>query len=334
VPLFVLCEAAFCGGLVFYKGIFRRSFTFACTGLESRNNDTVLWGGGRILLRVEGYYSSSWQFSSYYYYTQQYRVGDCISTTVILFRLQPMQAFVLIIFIVSLFSVGALTVESPVLRLKSALRSRCQPRVYNRNGVTSDRTVASRKSTFALNSFSEFANYVNRLREFSSWDSKRKAENESAIEALKVLIFDAAAGCKPNGLEATQSQRTMISDLVSQIEALNPTPRPAYSPLMNGFWRMLYTDFSPPAPSAGKLGPFVGDVFQDLDSTNSIIRNVLRINTPPIRGQLTATQRVRDPKTWYVRQHQCLFTLQQISSQHLLGGSALTSLLLPLYYVF
>lgn len=69
---------------------------------------------------------------------------------------------------------------------------------------------------------------------------------------------------QPNGLQAPDSLRNEIAEAVRSIEAKTPTKRPAYSPLMKGIWKLSYTDFSPAAPSSGKLGPFVGDVFQDL----------------------------------------------------------------------
>lgn len=64
---------------------------------------------------------------------------------------------------------------------------------------------------------------------------------------LKSNIYDITKRCQPNGLTATVEQQIALKDLVNQIELLNPTPNPAYSPLMNGYWRMLYTDFTPAA---------------------------------------------------------------------------------------
>lgn len=68
---------------------------------------------------------------------------------------------------------------------------------------------------------------------------------------------------------------------------------------MNGFWRMTYTDYSPSGPSSGQLGPFVGDVFQDLDSSKGEIKNLLKIQFPPVVGGLVGLQTVEDPSTWY-----------------------------------
>ena len=49
---------------------------------------------------------------------------------------------------------------------------------------------------------------------------------------------------------------------------------------------MEYTDFNPPAISTGKLGSFVGDVSQDLDSTQKTMTNILDISFPVVRGFL------------------------------------------------
>ena len=76
----------------------------------------------------------------------------------------------------------------------------------------------------------------------SSNNGQLKRRNE-----LKTNIYDVTSRCQPNGLPATVEQQTALKDLVNEIERLNPTPNPAYSPLMNGYWRMLYTDFTPAA---------------------------------------------------------------------------------------
>lgn len=67
---------------------------------------------------------------------------------------------------------------------------------------------------------------------------------------------------------------------------------------MNGFWRLVYTDFDPPTTNAGKLGPFVGEVFQDLDSNIGQINNILRINFPPIVARFIGKQTVKNPSAW------------------------------------
>jgi len=120
---------------------------------------------------------------------------------------------------------------------------------------------------------------------------------------LKQSLEDAcdAKGVQPNGVYASKEQRETIASITSALEACNPTSKPASSDLMNGYWRLLYTDFAPAAPSSGKLGPFVGKVYQKLDAKNNKIYNILDISLPPIKGQLEAKQSVFDSSTWAIK---------------------------------
>lgn len=102
-----------------------------------------------------------------------------------------------------------------------------------------------------------------------------------------------------NGLDTPKDLEEQILDVCSQLEKQNPTKAPVKnSKMMTGFWRMEWTNFAPAAPSSGKLGPFVGDVFQDVDlSENQKARNILRVNFPPICGELTASTDVVNDST-------------------------------------
>jgi PAP_fibrillin len=121
-------------------------------------------------------------------------------------------------------------------------------------------------------------------------------------ESLRVLTNKA----KPNGINASKSLRMEITKVVEEIERKNPTRLPALSPLVKGLWRMCYTDFEPAAASSGKLGPFIGDVFQDLTvvsiSQNKVgeIKNILKIKFPVIEGALVAKQSIRNANTWQI----------------------------------
>ena len=132
-------------------------------------------------------------------------------------------------------------------------------------------------------------------------NSFKKPSSSSSIDELKLSLTAAVAVCQPNGIQATDLQREEVNRFVEGLESVNPTRKPALSPLMNGFWRMSYTDFTPAAPSSGQLGPFVGDVYQDLefDGEKGIIKNILDIKFPPLTGALIAKQRIKDSSTWY-----------------------------------
>ena len=130
------------------------------------------------------------------------------------------------------------------------------------------------------------------------------------IPHMKNTLYELVDRCQPNGINALASVRMEISSIVEELERRNPTERPALSNRMNGFWRMHYTDFSPPATSSGKLGPLIGEVYQDLYPTNQtsssgVIKNILRITFPPIVGALVAKQRIVADDTWSI-EFQCL----------------------------
>lgn len=95
---------------------------------------------------------------------------------------------------------------------------------------------------------------------------------------LKNVLYKELEKVSPNGLTATPDDQRKIAEMVTAVERENPTSAPAHSPLMAGFWRMLYTDMEP-APSSGKLGPFVGEVYQDLRPTDGLIVNLLKVNS-------------------------------------------------------
>lgn len=134
---------------------------------------------------------------------------------------------------------------------------------------------------------------------FNFFPSSGKDKKENYVASLKDEIKTLSDLTKPNGLVASPEQKIEMLTIVGQLEQYNPTKNPAYSELMNGFWRMLYTDFDPPSTSAGKLGPFVGDVFQDLNSKEQRITNILDVKFPSIKGGLVAKQSIYDKNTWY-----------------------------------
>jgi hypothetical protein len=100
----------------------------------------------------------------------------------------------------------------------------------------------------------------------SFWQS---AAQPKATLQLKQNLIQKLSSLQKNGKDTPSDVRKDIDLTAALLEKNNPTSKPAKSEKMDGFWRMLYTDFAPAAPSSGQLGPFNGDVFQDLDSKNS-----------------------------------------------------------------
>jgi hypothetical protein len=143
---------------------------------------------------------------------------------------------------------------------------------------------------------------------------------KTLLSTLEELISTAPK----NGIDTPKELAIQIQSICEQLEDITPNPSPTQHPeLLNGFWFMLWTNYGPPAPSSGKLGPFIGDVYQDLqlpttitnhnnndsdDSTptpasvsggggRGVARNIFKLDVPPIMGELYATPKVIDDTT-------------------------------------
>ncbi|CAM9313775.1 unnamed protein product, partial [Laminaria digitata] len=112
---------------------------------------------------------------------------------------------------------------------------------------------------------------------------------------LKQTILEQAAGTS-NGLKATEEQRKAIADAVNGLVTRNPTKDVATSELATGMWNLLYT--TTPGASGGKLGPFIGDVQQEVDIAEGLYINYVRLG--PLTGKLDATWEVINKQQWKV----------------------------------
>ena len=110
----------------------------------------------------------------------------------------------------------------------------------------------------------------------ASSDSAASTATVESISTAKREVMSAVAGTD-NGLNCTESQRVEIESMITRLEALNPTPEPASSPLVDGNWRVVYS--TAPPPSNGSLGPFKGTAFQDINLADNSYANVLTV--PP-----------------------------------------------------
>ena len=63
-----------------------------------------------------------------------------------------------------------------------------------------------------------------------------------------------------------------------------------------GMWNLLYT--TTPGASGGKLGPFIGDVQQEVDIAEGLYVNYVRLG--PLTGKLDATWDVINKQQWKV----------------------------------
>ncbi|KAJ1619132.1 hypothetical protein T492DRAFT_620697 [Pavlovales sp. CCMP2436] len=109
----------------------------------------------------------------------------------------------------------------------------------------------------------------------------------------------------PGGIGATALQRAEVGSLVAELEAQrSPFAAPATQDAqvaLSGLWRVLYADAPP--PSNGRLGPFRGLAFQDIDVGGGAYVNDLRLGDeakPWLRALLRANWEALDEVTWRV----------------------------------
>lgn len=154
-------------------------------------------------------------------------------------------------------------------------------------------------------SFSSFTANANNQNNAAS----KAAQAQECLQTLESLIDQAPK----NGIDTPATLAKEIESVCCELEALTPISKPTQDPnVLTGFWKMRWTNFFPVAPSSGRLGPFVGDVFQDIDligNRHGKAKNILRIAPfPPVVGALIATPSIVDDTT-------AAITFERVSNQ-------------------
>lgn len=151
-----------------------------------------------------------------------------------------------------------------------------------------------------------------------SGSSSKVSSREQAI-ALKSSIKKLSQGTN-NGISASPDVKLKINDCVKQLEKINPTKALTSDSALDGTWRLVYT--SNEGSSAGKLGPFVGDVEQKINLNDGIYYNSVTLGPKLVRGTLSATWDVKNTKLWTVKFQDITFELFGIKVlQKSLGGT-------------
>ncbi|KAE9596922.1 hypothetical protein Lal_00007370 [Lupinus albus] len=120
------------------------------------------------------------------------------------------------------------------------------------------------------------------------------------FEGLKRALVDTVYGTEL-GFRAGSEIRAEVSELVTQLEAANPTPNPVEEPgLLNGNWVLLYTSSSELLPllAAGTLPLLkVDKISQTIDTDSSTIINSITISSPFASSSFSASAsfEVRSP---------------------------------------
>ncbi|CAK9878794.1 unnamed protein product [Sphagnum jensenii] len=125
-------------------------------------------------------------------------------------------------------------------------------------------------------------------------------ENADVVE-LKQRLIDSLYGTQ-RGLRASSDTRAEVIELITQLEAKNPTPAPTEAlTLLNGKWILAYTSYSEifPLLATGNL-PLVkvGEISQTIDSSAFTVENSVVFEGPLTTTSFStsASFEVRSPK--------------------------------------
>ncbi|KAJ9689845.1 hypothetical protein PVL29_012488 [Vitis rotundifolia] len=126
-------------------------------------------------------------------------------------------------------------------------------------------------------------------------------EKSKEINSLKKALVDSFYGTD-RGLKATSETRAEIVELITQLEAKNPTPAPTEAlTLLNGKWILAYTSFAGlfPLLSRGTLPLLkVEEISQTIDSENFTVQNSVQFSGPLATTSISTNAKfeVRSPK--------------------------------------
>mmetsp|Transcript_43348 Transcript_43348/g.84663 ORF Transcript_43348/g.84663 Transcript_43348/m.84663 type:complete len:269 (+) Transcript_43348:58-864(+) len=130
------------------------------------------------------------------------------------------------------------------------------------------------------------------------WNPFAGNGNEEKRAAVRSNLVQLCKSGPKNGVGASEELQASITKACRELAALNPTKSQARSDLLTGEWGLLYT--STTGASAGKLGPFVGEVLQRIDMAAGKYDNVVILGGGVVEAVLSARWEVPSPETWRV----------------------------------
>ncbi|KAK3272466.1 hypothetical protein CYMTET_19239 [Cymbomonas tetramitiformis] len=121
----------------------------------------------------------------------------------------------------------------------------------------------------------------------------------TTISEVKQKVVKLCKDAPGNGVDASSEMRVQIAEALMPLEKQNPTAKPASedAAALDGIWRLEYTTTQ--GNSAGKLGPFVGEVTQEVDISGKKYVNCVRLGTF-LSLVLSADWKVLNDVTWKV----------------------------------
>ncbi|XP_044512354.1 plastid-lipid-associated protein, chloroplastic-like [Mangifera indica] len=156
---------------------------------------------------------------------------------------------------------------------------------------------------------------------------EEKPKEVTEIDKLKKALIDSFYGTD-RGLTATSETRAEIVELITQLEAKNPTPAPTEAlSLLNGKWILAYTSFSGlfPLLSRGSL-PLarVEEISQTIDSESFTVQNSIRFSGPLATTSISTSAKyeVRSPKRVQIKFEEGIIGTPQITDSIVLPDNA------------
>lgn len=144
---------------------------------------------------------------------------------------------------------------------------------------------------FIINSTSAYKN----LFRFNINNISNQKVNQKKVNEIKSEIIELATNTK-NGVIASENIKKEIGMKIKQLEELNQIRKLTNNNLLAGKWNLLYTTND--GSSAGKIGPFVGKVIQDIDFDNYEYDNIVDLII--FQGILKAKWVVLSNNIWQV----------------------------------
>ncbi|TYI81946.1 hypothetical protein E1A91_D05G188800v1 [Gossypium mustelinum] len=130
---------------------------------------------------------------------------------------------------------------------------------------------------------------------------EKKPDDAGEIESLKKALVDSFYGTD-RGLKASSETRAEIVELITQLEAKNPTPAPTEALLLlNGKWILKYTSFPGLFPLLSR-GQFplvkVEEISQTIDAESLTVQNSVQFAGPLASSSISTSAKfeVRSPK--------------------------------------
>ncbi|KAK3188517.1 hypothetical protein Dsin_028078 [Dipteronia sinensis] len=150
------------------------------------------------------------------------------------------------------------------------------------------------------------------------WRRRSLPKEGTEIDSLKKALVDSFYGTN-RGLSATSETRAEIVELITQLEAKNPTPAPTEAlTLLNGKWILAYTSFSGLYPLLSR-GTFrlvtVEEISQTIDSESFTVQNSIQFAGPLATTSISTNAKfeVRSPKRVQIKFEEGIIGTPQVT---------------------